>query len=858
MKISHTSARLRWSAPLCLALSGIAAQAAPLFSESFDSDQAKVKVVQRTSAALSFVDYSDFERAAPTGAGTLRVHIPEAPNRIPGSPATKGVVLSSLYGTSDRSIMLLAADAAGGEAVSFNGNYKVTFDMWLSLDPAATLSSSGTTEGGLWTVNSPGTSAPARFFRSSSQGNWGWLSTEGGVGAGTAPNVGIPGTAGSGDATFYTNGIQEAFRENVTLDPALFAQAFPQGSPIAKTPNNQWTAVEISVTGGSHIRVKFNGVLFLERDTTLSEGFAGLGYDDLFSSATANAGGTFSANWQFGLFDNFVVDAIPATVPSLSAATQTAFEVALDNSPVYGDFAVSNSGATDLKVLSAAIDGPDAAQFSISPDQAFPVVIAGGEPGTVAVNFTSSKPNGLKVARLVLTTNDPNAPTITVPLQARRKAASLEGPTLTAVPSVNVENGSSTTQITVTNSGETDVNLTAVTATGANPADFSLTTPLPVTIASGGTALLDVKFSPTGNMGVHAASLDLTTTDPNATTLSLPLKARYAYGPPLLAQYKLDETEGTALVDSSGTSPNAAVIVREAPFGFAVPSLLPNGEGTAIHFTPAETNTTGNFAYALVPHLPNVSFSLWIKPEAKAGSTNRTILHRSSLFTTLGTLYSLNLSPTGQLFFDINKLTAGGADTVKTDDAAIEDGKTYHIAVTHSDDNGFSDGNAPTATRTRLFVNGSMVAEYAPDSPGYTDYQFSSTSEGLYIGTATNSGAGYQGDIDDLQVYSVELTPEQITGMYQQPGKTAFNLDAVTVPFDITNLVYNSAAGTITLSWSSQTGAVYEVLQSSTLSGFTPVPTLNNIPSAGATTTAVITGVTPGAKNFYRIGRISP
>ncbi len=51
MKISHTSPRLRWSAPLCLALSGIASQAAPLFSESFDTDQAKVKVIQRTSAA---------------------------------------------------------------------------------------------------------------------------------------------------------------------------------------------------------------------------------------------------------------------------------------------------------------------------------------------------------------------------------------------------------------------------------------------------------------------------------------------------------------------------------------------------------------------------------------------------------------------------------------------------------------------------------------------------------------------------------------------------------------------------------------------------------------------------------------
>ncbi|MES2709471.1 MAG: LamG-like jellyroll fold domain-containing protein [Verrucomicrobiota bacterium] len=851
MKNSHTSASCFPRVPLCLILSGIAAQAAPLFSEGFDNDQAKVAVMQRSASgsALEFVDYSNFERVAPTAAGPTRVRIPEAPNRIAGTVATRGVVLSALYNVSERSIMLLAADAAAGTPVTFSGNYRVTFDMWLSVDPAST---AGTTEGGLWTVNSPGGSPAARLYRSSSRGNWGWLTTEGGSAAGT----GVPGTTGSGDAVFYNEGVQTPYLDGPGSAP--FPLAFPQGSSVLNTPNNQWTSVEVTVRG-AHVDVKFNGVLFFERETILTEGFAGLGYDDLYSALnppTGSASG--SPNLQFGLFDNFVVESVTDTAPLLTAAPQTVFTAAVDNSPVAGDFAVTNSGLTDLRVLSATVDGPDASQFSIAPGQTFPMVIPGGQPGTVAVNFNSAIPNGLKVARLVLTTNDPNAPTITVPLQARRKVLTVEGPALTAVPSVSVQNGSSTRQITVTNSSGADVSLTAVTVTGANPGDFTVTTPLPLTVAPGESAVLDVKFAPTGSIGVHSASVDVTTTDPNLPILSLPVKGRYAYGPPLLAQYKLDETEGTAFVDSTGTSPNASVQIREQPPGFGQPSLLPNGEGTAFHFTPAETNTTGNLAYALVPHLPNVSYSLWIKPEAKAATTNRTILHRSSLFTTLGTLYSLNLSPTGQLLFDINKLSSGGASTVQTEDGAIVDGQIYHVVVTHTDENGFSDGNEPIGTRTRLFINGSKVSEVFPDSPGYTDYQLTSTSEGLYIASATSSGAGYQGDLDDLQIYSVELTPEQVAGMYQQPGKTAFNLENVTVPFDITGIVYNATAGTITISWSSQTGAVYQVLQSSTLSGFTPVPTLTNIPSAGATTTAVITGVTPGGKNFYRIGRVSP
>lgn len=874
MKFPHTSSRLLRRIPLCLALSSLAAQADTLFSEGFDSDQAKVSLRQRSASgsAIQYVDYSDFERAAPTAAGTLRMHIPEAPGKIAGSAPTRGVVLSALYDSPDRSIMLLAADMAEGNPVTFSGNYRLTFDMWLSLDPTATGASAGTTEGGLWTVNSPGVNAPARYWRSSSTGNWGWLSTEGGLGAGTGAAAGVPSTAGNGDASFYNSGVQTQFRENVVQDGAMFAQTFPQGSPTSRTPNNQWTTVEVSVTanspeiGGSHVRVKFNGVLFLEQDSPLADGFAGLGYDDLFTSTTVGGGASFSPNWQFGLFDNLVVESIPETLPSLAVEPQTAFTLAGDSSPVLGDFAATNSGTAELRILSATIDGPDAAQFSFPPEQTFPVVVPGqGDPVSISVNFSSTIPNGLKVARLVLTTNDPGAPTITVPLQGRRKVLTVEGPALTRVPSVTVENGTGTGQILITNSSESDVTLSAGTFSGANPADFAITTPFPIVLPAGGNKLVDVKFSPTGTIGLHSALAEFTTSDPNLPTLSLAVKGRYAYGPPLLAQYALDEADGTTFVDSAGVSPNLAVEIRTQPAGYSAPSLLPNGQGTAFHFAPAETNTTGNFAHGLVPHLPNVSYAVWIKPEAKeASTTNRTILHRSSLFSTLGTLYSLNLSPTGQLAFDINKLNAGTLPVVSTADKAIVDGQTYQIVVTHSDENGFSDGNTPVGTRTRLYVNGALVSQEVLEpemSPaGYTDYTLTTTSEGLYVGSATSSGAGYQGDMDDLQIYSVELTPEQVAAMYQQPGKNAFNLDPVTVPvpFDITGSVYNPAAGTLTLTWTSQAGAVYNVQQSETLSGWTTVPTLGTVPSAGATTTAVISGVTPGGKNFYRIGRVSP
>ena len=186
-------------------------------------------------------------------------------------------------------------------------------------------------------------------------------------------------------------------------------------------------------------------------------------------------------------------------------------------------------------------------------------------------------------------------------------------------------------------------------------------------------------------------------------------------------------------------------------------------------------------------HLPSVSYSLWIKPEPK--TNDRRILQRSSLFTTVGTLYSLYLTPAGRLVFEVNSNTA-----VETADGAITDGTVYHMAVTHSDADAF--GNT-TATRTRLFIDGMMVAEKATDASGFTDYNLNPAAEGLYIGTATSAGQGYIGLMDDLQIYSVELTPEQIAGMFSQPGKTAFNLE--TLDYRITDVKYDAGTGVVIL-----------------------------------------------------------
>jgi Concanavalin A-like lectin/glucanases superfamily len=797
--------------------------AAPLYSESFDSQAtAKVLVNKQADAEIFYVDYSAIVRNQAGAGGPVTVRIPEAPNRIAGSAATKGVLLNATYGGAARTVNLLAAATPGGAAVVFSGNYKMSCDMWLSLDPTATAANDNTTEAGLFGVGQTASFLMSRITRNNNPGVMGWVLEDNGA-------------LSTGDVGFFS-----ARAALYALDDGPnFNLSFPQGRPYASAANNHWVQVEI-VSAGGQVSLFLNGLRMGPAGAGSPSGFAAIGYEDPFTGSI-----TFSRNWQFGLFDNLTVESLPGPA-SLEAAPVTAFApVAAAGETPAGQFSITNAGATDFSITSAVIDGANAGDFLHSI--VLPLVVPAGGNAAVNLNFNPPTPNGLKVARLTLTTTDPNQPIIRLPLQASRAINSVEA-ALARIVSVATVGGTGTGQLTITNNNTSAVTLSAPVISGVNAAFFSVVGTFPATVLPTEALVLPINFTPTGTRGIKTATIDIATSDSSVLTLTIAASARYSFGPPLLAQYKMDETAGTTLVDSAGVSPAAALNIRDLPFGFGQASLLPGGVGTSIRLTPADTSATGNFAVSNAVHLPNVSYAMWIKPEPK--TTRRTILHRSSLFTTVGTLYALYITPTGKLVFDVNSVTA-----VESPDGAIVDDTVYHIAVTHSDLDAF--GNV-TATRTRLYINGIMVAETDPLVPavGYTDYLLNTASEGLYIGTTTSAGnTGYLGLIDDLQIYSVELDAGQISGIYSQPGKNAFNLEML--EYKITAFTYNPATGAVNLTWNSVPGAVYSVQSSTTTSGFTNVPGATGIASGGMSTSASLTGVT-GDRRFYIIRRTSP
>jgi Concanavalin A-like lectin/glucanases superfamily len=315
---------------------------------------------------------------------------------------------------------------------------------------------------------------------------------------------------------------------------------------------------------------------------------------------------------------------------------------------------------------------------------------------------------------------------------------------------------------------DADLNVSAVTFGGTHSADFSVVTPLPLVVPPGQTATLELAFHPAAPNGLKTASMTIVSDDPQTPSFVVSgLSARRSAPGFLAAHYKLNESSGTTFADSSGNNFPGGAQVRE-PLVFGQPSLLGEGSpGTATGFLPAQTGTTGNYFTSNVTHTPSFSASLWIKPADSL--TNRTIFQRDPDFdATYEELCGLILDPGGRLIYRVN------AAEVLNSDAFLEtivSGNTYHIVLTHSDTDGF--GNT-TASRSRLYINGRLIAEKAgAEAPGFDEYPANPTVSAMHIGSRTAAGFGYSGDLDDIQLYGAELTKEQVWSLYKSPGSIA-------------------------------------------------------------------------------------
>lgn len=419
-------------------------------------------------------------------------------------------------------------------------------------------------------------------------------------------------------------------------------------------------------------------------------------------------------------------------------------------------------------------------------------------------------------------------------------------PTLVVAPAAPLSTYTGVTRrasyLITNNRAAGDLSVSAVNFSGVNAADFTVVTPLPLKIGPGLSGTMEFAFVPAAPNGIKTATLTIVSDDPQQPEYVISdIKARRSVGTFLEARYALDETDATSVADSSGNNVNAGFQVRD-PLVFGKASLLSAADtGTSIGFLPAQTGTSGNYFVSPVVHTPTFSVSLWIKPSA-AGSV-RTLFQRDHNFNSpYDKICGLLLGADGTLTYRV-----ASTDVLTTDPVVLDD-QVWQVVVTHLDSDGF--GNA-TADHSRIYINGLKAKETeAGAAIGFDDYPLAPVVSGMHVGSRTVASFGYSGCIDDVHVYGVELTPEQVWSLFKRPGTTALQAPE----FGVILASRSAAPALFSVEFPSSPSASYRLYRSVNLQTWDPV-TDSTAGAAGSLTTVLTDAAPSGPERWYRVQR---
>lgn len=280
---SSESIRLPFaSGPLAVALllgCGPLAEA-QFFVDDFETD---------SSALYTVVDDGAPDGTVTFGFDYVAAGLPLAPN--------------SAVGTT-RGLRMTANDTAGAtdaftafRNVSLSGSYTLQVDVYVGV-----ATGSGTTEHAHVGIGGDGTTFNQLFSPISGSGHYLAFDGDGGSSSDfrhyNPSQTAVP----SGDATY----LNDLMTTNSTGD--TYQAIFPAGTwDFPGSPGNGWTTLTIDVSGGN-VTYAFDGTPIIRTAAEQTDGFASLGYADLFNSVASPAGSAFV------VYDNFSV------IPEPSAA----------------------------------------------------------------------------------------------------------------------------------------------------------------------------------------------------------------------------------------------------------------------------------------------------------------------------------------------------------------------------------------------------------------------------------------------------------------------------------------------------------------------------------------------------------
>ena len=314
-----------------------------------------------------------------------------------------------------------------------------------------------------------------------------------------------------------------------------------------------------------------------------------------------------------------------------------------------------------------------------------------------------------------------------------------------------------TRMLTIINSGkEKTLNISGSAITGEHASAYSATSP-PASLAPGESTSIEITFTPPGGTGIFRAALEITSDDEKEAVSRVILQTQIENANQLLVHYKMDETEGTVMTDSSGNGYHGEYqAVGEGSFTLGAEALA---SGTGVEFSDGGTNEAG---FGLIPVEANLpllavaSYSFWVELNAADIGTTSALFSRGE---TPGDPFGVALSvEEGES--QVQWLNEGQVALLS--DAFLAPGAKRHIVFTYLDEN----GSQPTATRQRLYVDGVLLNEVTEDVPG-----FDPRKGGVFYIGGVAGALGVSGVMDDFQIYKKELGAEDAAFLFNNPGQ---------------------------------------------------------------------------------------
>ncbi len=188
-------------------------------------------------------------------------------------------------------------------------------------------------------------------------------------------------------------------------------------------------------------------------------------------------------------------------------------------------FDITNIGTADLVTGQIIITGKDTAEFNIQDNGCSEKTISSSGTCSLTLVFSPTS-EGSKSATVEIPSDDPDTPTLIIPLAGRAMQQGVGNANISITPGSHafgpVYSGTSSLPLTfgITNTGETDLIMAPVNITGMNAAAFSIVQSncswQPVKPSE--SCSFDVVFSP-ASKGSKNADLEIESNDPDTSTL---------------------------------------------------------------------------------------------------------------------------------------------------------------------------------------------------------------------------------------------------------------------------------------------------------------------------------------------------